>query len=136
LRLFHQPHDPRECRPLSRAGHRNPQRAFAVDRTGDHAVTGVFPHRSGLARNHRFVDIAVALAYLAIGGDACAGPHEHEITVHECRQWYFLCALAAASIAYHAHSVARQQLGEFGKRPLRLIDGTHLDPVAEEHDRD
>ena len=40
------------------------------------------------------------------------------------------------AVGVDAFGFVGQELGERGERALRLADGLHLQPVAEQHDRD
>ena len=86
LRLLDQPHDAGERRPLARA--RDPTRSDPAPLTVP-AITrspGVFFDRPRLAGDHRLVDRARALRDRAVGRDARAGAHQHEIARPEARR--------------------------------------------------
>jgi hypothetical protein len=113
----------------------DPQRAGFVHSPGDHAITGAFLDRSGLARDHGLVHGAASVPYHAVRGDASTGPHEDAIAFVQLRDRDLLQPPAGA-IARHPRRPVGQQPGELGQRALRLGDGAHLDPMPQQHDRD
>ncbi len=61
----------------------------------------------------------------------CAGSDQDDVADRKGRDRDFLSA--GRSDPFRG---VRQQLGECGEGPAGLSDGAHLQPVAEEHDRD
>ncbi len=85
LGLFHQAHDAGQRRLVAGGRHPHPQAAVAVDGPGDDLVARLFEHRLGLAGDHGLVDLRLALLHLAVGRDAGAGPHQHQVTLAAVR---------------------------------------------------
>jgi hypothetical protein len=54
--------------------------AFLVDGSAHHLASSRFCDRNGLAGDHRFIDIAVAVDHLAVDRDAFSGPHLDDVT--------------------------------------------------------
>jgi hypothetical protein len=132
LRLRHEAHDAGELGVLARAGDLHAERAFAVDRAGDHLVAFALLDRARLAGDHRLVEIALALAYGAVDRDALARAHEHEVARPKPVDGHLL----GAAVLGDARGLVRQELGQLLERALRLRDRAHLDPVAQQHDGD
>ena len=131
LGLLDEPHDTRERGLVAGSRHLDTQRALSVDGAGDHPVARRLVHRLGLAGDHRFVDGAGPFLHDAVGGNARAGPDEQQVAALQFRDRDFL--RGTGLIQPHRH--IRQQLREFLESALCLVDRTHLDPVAEQHDR-
>ncbi len=55
----------------------------AVGRPADHLVARFLLGRSGLAGDHRFDDVRLALLDDAIGGNVSPGSYEHEVVFRE-----------------------------------------------------
>ena len=90
-----------------------------------------FRDGSRLAGDHRFVDVARAVAHDAVGGNARAGADEHQVSLAEVGGGDLLGPLAD-----DPHRRVGEKLGQFLQCALRLGNRSHLDPVAEDHDRD
>ena len=131
LRIGHEPHDAGELGLLPRPGDLDAQRSLSVDRGGDHLVAFPLLHRPGLAGDHRLVDVTLPLAHHSVRGNALARTHQQEVAVLQRADGDLLLA----PIGDPRRGI-REELRQFLQRPLGLIDGPHLDPVTEEHDRD
>ena len=130
LCLGHEAHDLRQLRVLAGARHVDPERAFSIDRPGDHLIALALPHRSGLARDQGLVDRTLALAHDTVHGHAFSGPHEDDF--------------AGPQLADRDHFLVPcgdprrrrwKQLRQLLERAFRALNGPHLDPVTEQHDR-
>ena len=135
LRLLHQPHDAGKRGPVSRAGDRDPQRARAVDRAGDHLVAVVLLDWRRLAGDERLVHRAAPGSYDAVRGNVRAGANEHQVAFTQFRDRNLVDVFSGA-VGADARRRVRQQLRQLAHGAPRLGDGAHLQPVAEKHDRD
>ena len=86
---------------------------------------------TGLARDHRLVHVGGAVDDLAIGRDPRSWADEHDIVHPQRAGRHLLRAICNDSLGG-----VRQQSREGRERALRLRDRSHLEPVAEQHDRD
>ena len=98
---------------------------------GDHLVPGRLGDRHGLAGDHRLVDVGAALGNDAIGGYPRAGTDEDDITDGQGGQRNGLGARAGDPLGGIGQELGQRREGAAG-----LGDRAHLEPVAEEHDRD
>lgn len=130
LRISYQAHDARQHRVVTHARDLYPQRAVAVHRARDHLAAAMLIHWPRLARDHRFVHLALTAVHGAVGGNLGAGPHQQEITNLQLTHGNFFHALA-----HDALRRVRQQLRQLLQRTLRTADRTHFQPMAQEHDR-
>ena len=112
-------------------GDPDPERAARRDRAGDDGVAGRLGDAAGLAGDHRLVDVGGAVDDHAVGRDARAGSDEHDVADREVRDRDLLGAGRRDPLGR-----VRQQRRQGGERALRLRDRAHLEPVAEQHDRD
>ena len=87
-------------------------------------------HGGGLAGDHRLVHIGAALDDDAVGGDAAPG-RTRTTSSERSREIGTL-----GTSVRHALGGIRQQVRERCERAACLGDRAHLEPVAEEHDRD
>ncbi len=87
-------------------------------------------HRFGLAGDHGLVNIGRALHNRAICGNAGSGPHKNDIANAQLRDWnrFSVCGL-------YAFSSVRKKGGERIEGAACLGNGSHFEPVTEEHDR-
>ena len=92
----------------------------------------VLRDRPRLAGDHRLVDLGLAVDDRAVGRHARARAHEHDVA--QARAPRAGTVSTPSSVTRSASS--GKQLGERGERALRLADGLHLEPVAEQHDHD
>ena len=76
-------------------------------------------------------DLGGALDHLAVDRDAAARPDEHDVADTQLRHGHRF-----RSVRGHPLGGIREKLGERGERAARLRDRAHLEPVAEQHDRD
>ena len=113
------------------AGDLDAQRAGAVDRSRDDVGIWTLGHGSRFASDHRLVDVARAVAHGSVGWNARARAHEYQVSDSQIRGRDFLRPLAD-----EPRGGVGEELGQFIQRALCLGDRAHLDPVAENHDRD
>ncbi len=135
LGLFHQPHDPREHRFGTNARDDDTQGPRLIDGPADDLVADHLRDRAGLPREHRLVHAPLPVLEHPVGRDPCARADQEEVPGLECGDRHLFHHLRPSPGA-HPFRCIREELGKFGKSPLRLGDRTHLDPVPEQHDRD
>ncbi len=109
----------------------DPQRAVGRHRPGDDAVARALGHGTGLARDHRLVDLGAAVDDLAVGGHPAAGAHEHHVAGDEVAHGDGL-----RPVLDQALGIVGKQRRQRLERSLGLADGLHLLPVAQQHDGD
>ena len=124
-------HDPRQRRRLADRADPDAQAAARRDRAGHDRIAGSLGDGARLARDHRLVDVGLTVLDAAVGGDPAAGSHEHEVADRQRRDGHALDLVADDPLGR-----VGQQLGERRERAARLGDRAHLQPVAEQHDRD
>ena len=135
LGLLHQPHDPGEHRVAPHAGDDHPQGSRFIDGATDDLVPGRLHDRAGLAGEHRFVHAPLPFPEPPVGRDPGTWADEEQIAGFE-RGDGDLFHDFRPTLSAHPFRRIRQELCEFGERPLRLGDRAHLDPVPEQHDGD
>ena len=131
-----QSHDPSQCRAITRTCHLDPERTGAIDRARDHRGTDILRHRGRLPGQQRLIDVAATIAHDAIGRHARSRPHQHDVADGEVGHRDILQPFAAICGPGNSCRHVRQQFRELPQRALRLRDGPHLEPVAEQHDGD
>ena len=107
-------------------------RRVGRDGAGDHAVAGGARGRPRLAGDHRLVELGGPVDDHAVGRHASAGTDEHDVADGE---------LARPGPSRTPSSVTTlglvgQERREGVEGAARLADRPHLEPVAEQHDRD
>ena len=131
LRILDQADDAREGRLSAHRAGLDDEQAFGVDRAAGDAIALGLRDRQALAGDQRFVDVACALAHLAVHRDALARAHHHDIAnAHR-----FERHLALEAVAAHARDIGTQRL-ERADRLRRLALGARLEPFSEQHQRD
>ena len=125
------PHDPRQRRLLADGGHPDAQAAAGGDRAGDDLVARLLRHRPRLAGDHRLVDVGRPSTTMPSAGTRAPG--RTRTTSPTAR-----AASGTVSVPSPVDPLGgvRQELGEGRQGAARLGDRAHLEPVAEEHDRD
>ena len=131
MRRSDEAHDPRQRSCLADRCDPDPQAAAHGDRTGDDLVAGLPGYRTRFAGNHGLVDIGVALEDDAVGRDASPRTNQNDVVRSQLGERNGLRPLLR-----HALGSIREQLGESREGTARLVDRAHLEPMAEEHDRD
>ncbi|GAA2202052.1 hypothetical protein GCM10009849_28910 [Sinomonas flava] len=124
--------DARERRRLPHGLDAHPEARVGRDGARDDGVPGSARDGLGLARDHRLVELGGALLDAAVGGEPAAGAHEDEVT-HRQLGGRDRLRLAGATDPL---GLVGQECGERLERPARGAEGAHLEPVAQEHDRD
>ena len=125
-----QPHDAGEGGLLADCGHADPKASTAGNRSRDHGRTLSLQDRFRLARNHRLVNICDAFDDGAIRRDAGSGPDKDHVTHVQFRQWHGV----NFRTGYTLSSVWKQR-GECIERSSSLGNGSHFEPVAQNHYR-
>ena len=92
---------------------------------------GSLADRRGLAGDHRFVDVGAALGDDPVGGHPCPGSDEDDVAERQVCERDGLGAVAG-----HPLGGVGQELGQGRERAAGLGDRAHLEPMAEQHDRD
>ena len=127
-----QPHDPRQRRVVADRRDPDAQAAAGGHRARDDRVARLL----GDGRDSPvIIDSSTSAApstTVAVGRDAAAGPHEHEVA----RRARSASGDRLGRRRRYPLGGVGQQLGERGQRAARLGDRAHLEPVAEQHDRD
>jgi hypothetical protein len=90
-----------------------------------------FRHRPGLPGDHGLIEVGLALHDPPVGGDPSARADQDHVAGPEAVQGHDLDA-----VAFHPLGLIGEQLGQRRQSALGLADGPHLQPVAEQHDRD
>ena len=132
LSILHQTHDARQGRVIARGFDPDPQAAVAVDRACDHLVPFGLVSRFGFAGDHGFVDLGVALLDDAVGRNAGAWPHQHQIVFGKLVD----LDLLDLAVIIDPLGRVRQQLGQLVERLRGLAHAAHLNPVPQKHDVD
>jgi len=96
------------------------------------ACTRSLRDRPRLAGDHRLVELGFALHDRPVGGNARARTHEHDVADAQRRNRY----RRRSSVGVDAFGLVGEELGQRGQRRARLPERLHLEPVAEQHDRD
>ena len=94
------------------------------------SAPGVLVHGQALARDHRLVDVALAVLDDAVDGDLRARPHQQQVADLHLGGG----DLDRLAVADHQ----RLRRGEVEEGPDRVVGpaaGPHLEPVAEQHER-
>ncbi len=130
MRLFNEPHDAREGGPIAGCGNFDPKRAGAVDRAGNDFVAFSLLHRARLPGDHRLVHRTRTLHHHTVSGDSLAGAHQDDVALPQLIERDLLI-----SVSHDPDRSARKELRQLLEGSLRLRNGTHLDPVAQQHDR-
>ncbi len=95
---------------------------------------GLLRDGAGLAGDHRLVNIGRPLDDCAIGGNSCSGANENNVSYMQSGEWNDL-DLVPSLVCGDAFGGVREQGGECVERATSLRDGSHFQPVAEDHDR-
>ena len=90
-----------------------------------------FRDRPGLAGNHRLVNIGGALDDRAIRRNASSGPDKDNVVHFQLRNWN---GLSLGSV--YTFGSVWEECGERIERATSLGNGSHFEPMAEDHDRD
>jgi hypothetical protein len=127
LRLLHHGDDPREDRVLAEIGRFHHEAALLVDRAADDPVAAGAAHRDGLAGDHRFVDVGLALQHPAVDRDGLAGTHADAVAGPDLvdRQ------LDQLAVPLHARAL-RLQTEQALDRRTRAALGARLEQPAEQ----
>ena len=131
LRRGDHAHDPRERGLLPDRVDPDVESTPGHDGACDHSIALGLRHGLGLTGDDRLVDVGRAVDDRAVDGDSGPGPHEDDVTHPELRESDGLCVLTVDPFGG-----VREQRRECCQGPLRLGDRAHLQPVAEQHDRD
>ena len=88
-------------------------------------------YRFGLASDHGLVNVSSTLNNRTICRNSGPGPHENDVANAQLREWNRL----SVRVLY-AFSGVRQKGRERIEGAAGLRNGSHFEPVTEEHDRD
>ncbi len=105
--------------------------SVAVDRPADELVADLFPDGSGLAGEHRFVNVTGPVGDHAVGGDLLSRFDHDDVAVGNLGELDVLDTGVGFSVGGTGH-----ELREFLERRRGADHRRHLDPVSGEHDRD
>ena len=133
LRLGHEPLDAGERVSSPTALDAHADRRVGRDRPGDDPVAArASRDRPRLAGDHRLVELGRAVDDLAVGRDAAARPHQHDVAAPRARPARRSRPCRRRRPARPRRAAARRA------RPARPAPGRspHLLPVAEQHDHD
>ena len=124
-------HDAGEGGVRSGLGDLDGQGAGPVDAAGHDAVFRLLGDVNRLAGEQGLVDVGFPFDDDTVDGDRAAGAHQHEVADLEVGD-----GMGHDMVAVHHLGLVGDELGQLAERVLRAHDRGHLDPVAEQHDRD
>src|SRR6516164_738603 len=106
--------------------------AFAIDCAADDSVTFLFRNRFGFAGQHGFVGRGLALNNEAVRRNSLAWLYQEMLPTFERRDG----DLAGATVAVKKMRCIWNERGQTLQRSAGPHDGSHLDPVTQQHDVD
>ena len=130
LRFLHELDDLRERGVTSDFRGTHSQGTVHVDRGTGYLVAGVLVHRQALARDHRLVDLAVAILDDPVGGDLGARSDDHQVADEHLSRGDL--ELAAVTLD---EGLRRREIEQRPDRVVRATTSAHLEPVPQEHER-
>jgi hypothetical protein len=131
LGLLDQPADPGQGGLLPHRVDPDPDGGVGDHGAGHHPTARAPGHRAGLAGDHRLVKLGAAVGDHAVGRDTAARADQHQVAHDQVADRRRPGPLGGDQVG-----LVGQQRGQGVQGPGGLAEGTHLQPVAEQHDHD
>src|ERR1700746_524817 len=125
-----EPHDSRKSGLVPDCSNPDAKTSTAGDCSRNDFSTRSLWYSLGLARNHGLIKIGGAFNHSAICWNTASGAHKNNIANPQLRKGNRFSLFALYTFSY-----VRQKGGEAIEGAGSLGNGSHFEPVAEEHDR-